>query len=145
MSESLQALLNREIPLTNAIGIQVVSASAQHLSLCAPLENNTNHKSTAFGGSLYSVAVLTGWGLVHQLLQAHQLTGHIVIQQSLCDFLLPVKNDLISHCQFDSASQIERFLSTYQRRGRGRLKLQVTIQQENETALHFTGHYVVHK
>lgn len=145
MSESLQTLLNREIPLTNAIGIEVVSVSDQHLSLRAPLEKNTNHKSTAFGGSLYSVAVLTGWGLVHQLLETHQLSGYIVIQQSHCDFLLPVKEDLVSYCCFDSANQLERFLTTYRRRGRARLKLQVTIQQDNQTALSFIGHYVIHK
>ncbi len=35
--------------------------------LRAPLAPNANHKGTAFGGSLYSLAVLTGWAWAHAL------------------------------------------------------------------------------
>lgn len=145
MSESLQSLLNREIPLTSAIGIEIAQQGELSLSLRAPLANNINHKSTAFGGSLYSVSVLTGWGLIHNMLQANNLTGHIVIQQSQCDFILPVNSDLISHCTFESSQQVERFIKTYQRHGRARLKLDVTIQQENTVAMRFNGSYVIHR
>ena len=141
----LQALLNREIPLTKTIGIKVLEVGEGHLSLCAPLANNINHKDTAFGGSLYSVAVLTGWGLVHQLMQRHQLHGHIVIPDSHCDYLLPVDGELISHCAFESAQQSQRFLSTYQRRGRARIKLEVEIRHQDKVAMRFHGSYVVHK
>ena len=141
----LQALLNREIPLTKTIGIKVLQDREGELSLSAPLANNINHKSTAFGGSLYSVAVLTGWGLVHQLMQRHQLQGHIVIQDSDCDYLLPVDGEIISHCAFESEQQSQRFLSTYQRRGRARLRLEVEIIHQDKVAMRFHGSYVVHK
>ena len=144
MSE-LEALLNEEIPLTNAIGIKVLAEQQGMLSLSAPLSNNINHKATAFGGSLYCVAVLTGWGLVHQLLKRHQSSGHIVIQQSHCDYLLPVDGEIISHCRFDSEAQHQRFIRTYQRRGKARIKLTVEIQHHNHIAMRFTGHYVVHQ
>ena len=82
MIRKLQELLNSEIPLTNAIGIKVVDYNDCGLTLSAPLKNNINHKCTAFGGSLYSVSVLSGWGLIYLLLNKYNLKGHIVIQES---------------------------------------------------------------
>ncbi len=144
-TNKLKALLNEQIPLTQAIGIEVVEEGENHLSLRAPLAKNINHKSTAFGGSLYCVAVLTGWGLVHQLMQRHGLHGHIVIQNSECDYLLPVDGDLISYCAFESEEQVKRFLNMYQRKGRARLKLVVKITHKGRMATRFTGSYVVHQ
>jgi thioesterase domain-containing protein len=67
MTSELQKILYSEIPLTKAIGIEVCEFTGLSLTLKAPLEKNINHKCTAFGGSLYSVAVLSGWGLIYLL------------------------------------------------------------------------------
>ena len=80
MIKELQKVLHLEIQLTRAIGIEVVEYGENGLTLYAPLDNNINHKSTAFGGSLYSVSVLTGWGLLYLLLIKYGLSGQIVIQ-----------------------------------------------------------------
>ena len=50
--------------LAKHIGIVVESADDSAVVLRAPLAPNANYKGTAFGGSLYSVAVLTGWAWV---------------------------------------------------------------------------------
>jgi len=59
-SEDLQERIDQEIPLAKHIGIVVESADDTTVVLRAPLAPNGNHKGTAFGGSLYSVAVLSG-------------------------------------------------------------------------------------
>ena len=56
----LRNVLHEEIPLTKAMGVEVNSYDGHCLVLSAPLDPNTNHKDTAFGGSLYSLAVLAG-------------------------------------------------------------------------------------
>jgi len=56
----LQQTLKHEIPLTQATGIKVFEVTEDSITLRAALENNVNHKSTAFGGSLYSLSLLTG-------------------------------------------------------------------------------------
>ena len=144
MIEHLQEILNSEIPLTKHIGIRVGGHTDSSLILHAPLESNINHKSTAFGGSLYSLCVLSGWGLIYLLLQQHQLAGHIVIQQSDIQYIKPVKTDLTAKCSFTSLEQQNKFIKMYKRKGLARLQLEASIACNNEKAVMFNGTYVVH-
>ena len=145
MMKELENVLHSEIPLTREIGIEVVDYTGDSLTLKAPLEKNINHKCTAFGGSLYSVSVLSGWGLIHLLMKEQGLTGHIVIQESHTRFLKPVAQDLVATCAFDSAEQQERFLRMYKKKGIARLALTSRMSSGGETLLEFHGNYVVHK
>jgi len=142
---NLQKVLNSEIPLTNAIGIKVEEYDHTGLTLSAPLDKNTNHESTAFGGSLYSLSVLSGWGLVYLLLKENNLAGHIVIHESNTKFIKPVTTDIIAKCTLPSQNHFDRFLQIYQRKGIARLKLESQIQCNNEICVVFNGNYVVHK
>lgn len=144
MIDELQKVLHSEIPLTKAIGIEVVEYGDQGLILSAPLENNINHKSTAFGGSLYSVSVLSGWGLIYMLLREHGLSGHIVIYESSTRFLKPVTNDIVASCAFDSTEQCEKLLRTYKRKGIVRTRLESHVICNPETSVIFEGSYVIH-
>ena len=144
MTKHLQEVLNSEIPLTNYIGIQVGEHTDSSLTLHAPLKNNTNHKSTAFGGSLYSISVLSGWGLIYLLLEKHHLSGHIVIQESNIKYIKPVTTDLTAKCSFTSSEQQDKFLKMYKRKGLARLQLEANIVCNNENAVIFNGTYVVH-
>lgn len=144
MIELLQKVLNSEIPLTKSIGLKVKEHDELSLTLSAPLEKNINHKLTAFGGSIYSVSVLSGWGLIYLLLKQHNLSGHIVIQESNIKFIKPVTTDITAKCSFKSAEQSEKFLKAYKRKGKARIKLDVNILCNNESAVIFNGAYVVH-
>src|ERR1700722_9348070 len=59
--EYLQDMIGREFLLAKHIGVVVESADDDAVVLRAPLAANANHQGTAFGGSLYSLAVLSGW------------------------------------------------------------------------------------
>ena len=144
MIKQLQEVLNTEIPLTNDIGIQVGEHTDLSLTLHAPLENNINHKCTAFGGSIYSVSVLSGWGLIYLLLKQHNLSGHIVIQESHTKFIKPVATDITAICSFKSTQQYEKFLKMYKRKGIARISLEAKIECNGEIAVIFNGTYVVH-
>ncbi len=144
MIKKLQDVLHSEIPLTRAIGIEVVEYNESGLTLSAPLENNINHKATAFGGSLYSVCVLSGWGLIYLLLKEQGLSGHVVIQESSTRFLRPVTTNIIAKCAFESADQCEKFIRSYQRKGLARIRLQSRIVCNDQTSVLFEGSYVVH-
>ena len=144
MIKELQEVINSEIPLTNAIGIKVIEHTDLSLTLSAPLEKNINHKCTAFGGSIYSVAVLSGWGLIYLLLKQYGLPGHIVIQESNTRFLKPVASDITARCSFESKDQYQRFLKMYQRKGIARIQLESKISHATDTDVIFNGSYVVH-
>ena len=144
MTKHLQEVLNSEIPLTNHIGIQVGKHTDLSLTLHAPLKNNINHKSTAFGGSIYSVSVLSGWGLIYLLLKQHNLSGHIVIQESNIKYIKPVTTDITATCSFTSTEQQDKFIKMYKRKGLARLHLEANILCNNKKAVIFNGTYVVH-
>jgi thioesterase domain-containing protein len=140
---ALEQILHTEIPISRSIGIRVASYDGASLKLDAPLAPNTNHKSTAFGGSLYSIAVLCGWGLLHLKLADARIHKHIVIQESTIRYLLPVEHDLHAECRLDDAA-FKHFLQTLNKHGRARLSLDVAIADDNRTAVEFSGRYVVH-
>lgn len=144
MITKLQNVLNSEIPLTKAIGIDVIKYTDNYLTLRAPIENNINHKCTAFGGSLYSVSVLSGWGLIFLLLDKHDLNGHIVIYESNTKFIKPVDSDIIATCSFESEQQCDKFIKMYRRKGKARIKLTSRVICNNETSVIFQGTYVIH-
>lgn len=143
-SRQLQAVLHEQIPLTRHIGIEVAAYDGQSLSLRAPLQNNLNHKLTAFGGSLYSVAVLSGWGLLYLKLKERGLSGHIVIHESQAWYGQPVTEDIVASCGFESDEQLETFLRIFERRGRARIRLSAIVRQVGQIAFRLEGSYVVH-
>ena len=140
--DDLQATLDHEIPLCRAIGIVARRYGAAGLVLAAPIAPNTNHKSTAFAGSLNAVATLAGWGLVWLLLRERDLHATIVIQESETRYSLPVRGDFEARCALPSAEAIEQFTEGLRRKGKARLKLTVEIADGLRAALTFSGRYV---
>jgi thioesterase domain-containing protein len=140
---ALEQILHSEIPISREMGIRVAYYDGTSLKLDAPLAPNTNHKSTAFGGSLYSLAVLCGWGLLHLKLADARIHKHIVIQESTIRYLHPVEHDLHAECHQDDAA-FKHFLRTLNRYGSARISLDAVIIHDNQTAVEFSGRYVVH-
>ncbi|MCW2269210.1 putative thioesterase [compost metagenome] len=147
-SRYLESVLHGDIPLTREMGLQVLDWEQQRLRLQLPLEANVNHKSTMFGGSLYCAAVLVGWGWLHlRLREAGIDDGHIVIQEGQISYPLPVTGAAIATCEAPEEKTWERFIATYQRRGRARLNLHTRVSNagSDEAAVLFSGQYVLHR
>jgi len=147
-SRYLESVLHGDIPLTREMGLQVLDWEQQRLRLQLPLEANVNHKSTMFGGSLYCAAVLVGWGWLHlRLREAGIDDGHIVIQEGQISYPLPVTGAAIAVCEAPEEKVWERFVATYQRRGRARLNLHTRVSNagSDEAAVMFSGQYVLHR
>jgi len=146
--EHLQQVLHHDIPLTAQMQMQVLSWQAHTLRLRLPLEPNVNHKSTMFGGSLYCGAVLAGWGWLYlSLREAGIEDGHIVIQEGQISYPQAVRGAGIAHCEMPEPAVWQRFITTYQRRGRARITLTTRITNEgnDEDAVRFNGQYVLHR
>ena len=50
--------LHTHIPISKAMGVEVVERSEAAITLSAPFAPNINHQGTVFGGSIASVATL---------------------------------------------------------------------------------------
>jgi thioesterase domain-containing protein len=138
-AEYLQRRIASEFPLARHIGIVVHLADDAGVELRAPLSPNCNDKGTAFGGSLYSLAVLTGWAWVARYLAAHELDADAVIQESTIRYLVPVKGEFRASLAAPPDAQIEKFRKMLQRAGRGRIHLRVDVHCGHTFATHFEG------
>lgn len=135
----LQDRITGEFMLARHIGIVVDAADDGAVVLRAPLAPNANYQGTAFGGSLYSLAVLTGWAWVTRYLAARGLSADTVIQESSTRFLAPVKGDLRASAAAPSDVQIDKFRKMLQRAGRGRIRVRVDIYYDHTLATRFEG------
>jgi thioesterase domain-containing protein len=137
--EYLQRRILAEFPLARHMDITVDSVDDTGIVLHAPLAANANYKGTAFGGSLFSVAVLTGWAWATRYLAAHDCSADAVIQESTMRYLSPVTGTLCASLVTPPVAQIEKFTKMLQRAGRGRLLLEVRIHQGQRVAAVFEG------
>lgn len=140
----LERTLHAEIPLTRAMGVRVVRADQYGLVIGAALAPNLNHKQTAFGGSLNSLATLACWGLIQLLVRDRGQAITVVIQESSVQFLKPVTQDFEAVCPPPPAAALEKFLRMLEHKGRARLELEATIKSNGEIALRFRGQFVAY-
>jgi thioesterase domain-containing protein len=141
--QELQSVLLRTIPLTQHIGLRVISYEAGLLILKAPLAPNINHKQTAFAGSLNALVTLAGWGQLWLILKELNLPGEIVIQDSSSNYLRPVNNDFVAACYRPEQEQIARLATGLKKKGIARLELCANIYENDTVAVTFKGRYVI--
>jgi thioesterase domain-containing protein len=138
-ADYLQERIDREIMLARPMGVIVESANDLSLVLRAPLAPNANHKGTAFGGSLYSLAVLTGWAWLTRFLATRRLDAEAVIQESSMRFLKPVHGEMRACLEIPAAADIDKFQKMLVRADRGRIRLQVKMHEGSALATIFDG------
>jgi thioesterase domain-containing protein len=138
-ADYLQNRIDREIALAKSMGVIVESADDAGVILRAPLAPNSNHKGTAFGGSLYALAVLAGWAWASRYLAAHELAADAVIQESSMRFLAPVHGELRASVEVPGAAEIDKFSRMLLRAGRGRIRLRVDLHHQEILAAVFDG------
>lgn len=132
--------LHAQIPLTRAMGVRLVSYDEEKLILAAPLDVNHNHLGTAFGGSLVAIATLAGYSTLW--LELGNRDAHIVVRKSSIDYRHPVRGEIRAVCARPSASAISSFRKKFERNGKARIKLHVTVEEEGQVCINFEGVYV---
>ncbi len=135
----LQERIAREFTLARHIGVEVERADDSGVVLSAPLAANANYKRTAFGGSLYSLSVLTGWAWVTRYLAVRDLLADAVIQESNMRFLVPVRGAFVATAAAPGEAHIDKFRKMLHRAGRGRIRLTVAVHCEDTLATLFEG------
>ncbi len=144
--DALRGVWRRDMPITEALGITVESASEAELVLRMPLAPNRNHKGTAFAGSLSALATLTGWSILWRTMREVGEMAHVVIQDSTIRYLLPARSDVLASARLPAAGDMERLLTALRRRGKGRITLDVNVRDTAGIVVAtFEGRYVVHR
>ncbi len=139
--QEIQRIIDQQIAPARALGFQVQHYDNNSLTLCAPLALNSNHHGTAFGGSLFSLAAVCGWGFVLLKMRETSLDGNIVVKQSSVEYLAPVTGDLSVSCGAEPES-VEQFIQRYRDTRRARLTVSgVALDEAQKTALRLSSTY----
>ncbi|KRA99390.1 thioesterase [Devosia sp. Root685] len=139
--EALRSYLHDHIPLSRAMAVEVLEASAEHVLLQAPLAPNINMHGTMFGGSAATLALLAAWSVMHLKLEAEGIASQLVIHRTATEYLLPISGLAQASASLDDSGW-PTFLQTYQRRGRARLTVTAELLYEGKLAGRLTGEFV---
>jgi len=134
--------LHGHLPLTAAMGITAQSYDGTSLTLAAPLRLNLNNSETAFGGSISTLAITSGWMMLHLLLERAALTHRLVIQKSTVNFQRPIDADFTAVTQALTAARAAEFVDAVRQERRGRITLISEIYAAQRLAATHEGTYV---
>jgi thioesterase domain-containing protein len=122
--------------------IEVVEAGPGGVCIAAPLGPNVNHHTTAFGGSVAALAILSGWTLVHLRLRAEGLVTHTVIQSSHVRYDAPIHGTFHAATEPVEPRAWAKFIRAITKHGKGRVHISATVASEGGPVATFTGAYV---
>ena len=78
-AEALTKKIHEAIPLSRAMQFSIDLMDQDSIHVSAPLEPNVNIHGTGFAGSIYSLAVLTGWSLCTHIMDELVMDGELVV------------------------------------------------------------------
>lgn len=138
--QRLQQTFWQKIPLSAAIQLEVLSLDSHRLCCRAPLGPNINLHQTMFAGSIYTLATLTGWGMVWCLLQDQQCEGDIVLADAHIRYIQPVNGPAEARCW---RYQNQADFAPLSQRRKVKLNIRVSVfSGETEVAV-FEGRFAV--
>jgi len=140
----LGSFLTEHLPLARAAEVHVDAYTGTQLIASAPLDKNINDKGTAFGGSLYNLCVIAGWGMAHLKAKELSLSGDIVVAKGEITYLSPLTEQLVAVALAPSDEKIAKAKHGYLSRGKAIFNIEVSIQNENkQPCVLFHGKYAV--
>ncbi len=104
----------------------IVGLDENSIHVHAPLAPNVNIHGTGFAGSIYSLAVLTGWAMVSHIMELKGIEGDLVVGKAEIRYRLPVESDINCYCQV-SDKHVNEMVGRLAQSGNGRLKLDIVI------------------
>jgi thioesterase domain-containing protein len=136
----LQQAWHEHIPLSEKMGVRISQYTGQKFITTMPEIGNQNPHHTLFAGSLFSLATLTGCGLIWLLLRERQLGGTIILADAHIRYTTPVTGRPRAEADLGSLSgDLDRLA-----RGRkARVQLEVSLYGNERKGAVFNGIYLV--
>lgn len=142
--EIIQSLEDKII-LYKHLGINPVVVNKNEVRFHVSLEKSSNHKGTAFGGSLYADAVLAAYTLILVGLRDRGIvTENIVIAKGEIKYLRPIDSDFEVYCRWPSQAASQSFFSDLLSIGKARITLTTEVSKsDSSVGAILTGDFVV--
>ena len=126
--------LRSQVPLIAHMGVDLVSWDGSTVIVEAPLEPNLNTHGTAFGGSLYNVAAMTGWSAVHLTLMDAGHTPSVWVVKGEIDYKIPVRGALRGVASLSDEARAQ-LIQHYESKGRTKIAVDVLIREGDRDAV----------
>jgi len=130
----LERKIRGAIPLSESMQFHIESLDLDAIEVSAPLAPNINIHGSGFAGSIYSVAVLTGWALCTHILEERGIDADLVVAGAEIRYRAPVTGDLHCHTGIDAKAR-EAFLRDIHESGKGLLPLKVELGERPDAVL----------
>lgn len=105
----LKSYIRNNIPLTDFMDFNIDRLSDYSIKVSVPIESNGNHYGTAFGGSIATLGILSGWALLQSKMNNDNVKGTLVIKQSTTKYIAPGRTDFEAECSDLSEDKWEDF------------------------------------
>lgn len=136
--KALQDTWYETIPISEQMGIKLYQYTGRTLEVRASLNKNINLHGTMFAGSIFSLATLTGWGMLYLQLKEKQLDGEIVLGDADIHYHKPVSMQPRALCNIESVSG--KF-DTLAKGKKSPFKLVVELHDGHNAVAEFRGVY----
>lgn len=136
--QELQATWHEQIPITEHMGIKLYQYTERTIETRASLNKNINLHGTMFAGSIYSLATLTGWGMLFLQLKQKGLQGEIVLGDASIHYHKPVTMSPRAICNIETVRAKFKFL---QQGKKCPASLNVEIYDGEQAVADFTAQY----
>ena len=134
--KQLQEIWHETIPISEQMGIKLHQYSGKTLENRASLNKNINLHGTMFAGSIFSLATLTGWGMIFLQLKQKNLSGDIVLGDGNIHYHKPITMQPRALCHIESLNGKFELL---QRNKKCQIKLKVDILDGDTAVAEFHG------
>lgn len=138
--EELQNTWYETIPITEHMGIKLYRYTGRTLEVRASMNKNINLHGTMFAGSIFSLATLTGWGMIFLQRKLKGLQGEIVLGDGNIHYHKPVTSEPRAICHVET---IAGDFESLKQGNKSKFTLRVDIQDNTTPVAEFEGVYYV--
>jgi len=132
----LQNTWHDTIPISEQMGIKLHQYTGRTLETRASLNKNINLHGTMFAGSIFSLATLTGWGMIYLQLKEKGLEGEIVLGDGNIHYHKPITMQPRALCNIESLNGKFELLD---KNKKCNIKLNVAILDGDNAVAEFSG------
>jgi thioesterase domain-containing protein len=132
----LQSTWHESIPISEQMGIKLHQYTGRTLETRASLNKNINLHGTMFAGSIFSLATLTGWGMIYLQLKEKGLEGEIVLGDGNIHYHKPITMQPRALCNIESLNGKFELLN---KNKKCNIKLSVAILDGDNAVADFSG------
>ncbi|MCP4186326.1 MAG: hypothetical protein GY763_01860 [Gammaproteobacteria bacterium] len=130
----LQSKIRSTIPLGEAMQFEIIELDTDSIRVHAPLKPNINIHGTGFAGSIYSLAVLTGWAMCMHIMSVYEMDGDLVVGKAQIKYRSAVTDDIDCRCSVSEVAR-QQFVELFRSSGKSKVELEINVGEKQNATL----------